>query len=391
MKRLPFALAALLLVAACDTGRAIVGPTAARYAGPNPAELSIVTYNVYYGADLEVLTDESLPLPVRTAMVLGQVLATNAPERAAAIARQIASERPHLVGLQEVAQWRMQSPGDFLAPDFSIQNPFPNATDVIVDFMELLLDALVAEGVHYVVASRTTTLDAELPVLNGMSCSPCNDLRFTESVAVLARADVALENPQNHLFAVNLPVTVAGMQVEILKGWASVDATVGGRTLRAVTTHLEPADIGPGHAIVEPVHQIQLAQASQLLAWLDASPVPVILTGDLNSEPGGTSTQTYPMMIQAGFVDTWRVGAPRGDGFTANQDASLMNAESELWHRIDYVLYRDAFTAKGMPFRGSVDARVIGDRQTDRTPAGLWPSDHAGVVARLRLGLPRDF
>ncbi|MFS4096321.1 hypothetical protein [Streptomyces sp. AF1A] len=31
-------------------------------------------------------------------------------------------------------------------------------------------------------------------------------------------------------------------------------------------------------------------------------------------------------------------------------------------------------------------AKVIGDRPGDRTPSGLWPSDHAGVAASLRLG-----
>ena len=30
-------------------------------------------------------------------------------------------------------------------------------------------------------------------------------------------------------------------------------------------------------------------------------------------------------------------------------------------------------------------AEVIGEELGDRTAAGLWPSDHAGVVATLRL------
>jgi hypothetical protein len=31
------------------------------------------------------------------------------------------------------------------------------------------------------------------------------------------------------------------------------------------------------------------------------------------------------------------------------------------------------------------EVRVVGDRRGDRTPSGLWPSDHAGVVAVLTL------
>jgi hypothetical protein len=30
-------------------------------------------------------------------------------------------------------------------------------------------------------------------------------------------------------------------------------------------------------------------------------------------------------------------------------------------------------------------ATVVGDKLRDRTPSGLWPSDHAGVVARFHL------
>jgi hypothetical protein len=32
---------------------------------------------------------------------------------------------------------------------------------------------------------------------------------------------------------------------------------------------------------------------------------------------------------------------------------------------------------------GPVHARVVGARQRDKTPSGLWPSDHAGVAAKL--------
>jgi hypothetical protein len=35
-----------------------------------------------------------------------------------------------------------------------------------------------------------------------------------------------------------------------------------------------------------------------------------------------------------------------------------------------------------------VAAEVLGEELDDRTPAGLWPSDHAGVVATLHLARP---
>jgi hypothetical protein len=36
----------------------------------------------------------------------------------------------------------------------------------------------------------------------------------------------------------------------------------------------------------------------------------------------------------------------------------------------------------------AVAAEVLGEELEDRTPAGLWPSDHAGVVATLHLAHP---
>ncbi|MFI1650409.1 hypothetical protein ACH4XT_26165 [Streptomyces avidinii] len=41
-----------------------------------------------------------------------------------------------------------------------------------------------------------------------------------------------------------------------------------------------------------------------------------------------------------------------------------------------------------MLFRGKVNAlstNRVGEAQADRTPSGLWPSDHAGVSGVLRL------
>lgn len=347
-------------------------------------DLAVVTWNVYYGADLDaLLAPGELPLPVRVAQVFGQVQATNAPERAAAMAQLIAAARPDLVGLQEVARYRVQSPGDFLDGAGNVQNPFPNAATEVFDFVSLLLDALASEGVSYVQASRTTTFDVELPMFTGGPCPPCDDLRLTESVAVLARSDVEISNPDGDVFAINLPVSVEGFGIEILKGWASIDVTVKGITRRFVTTHLEPADIGPDHAVIPEVEQIQLAQAAELLGVIDASDVPVILTGDLNSDPDGSTTDTYGFFTAEGFVDAWAVGRPRGEGYTANQAADLMNARSQLFHRIDFVLYRDEVTASGHSFRGAVHAERLGEEQGDRTASNLWPSDHAGVFARL--------
>ena len=55
----------------------------------------------------------------------------------------------------------------------------------------------------------------------------------------------------------------------------------------------------------------------------------------------------------------------------------LDNPVSKLDERIDYVFVRDADVR---------ECRVVGDQPEDRTrPGGIWPSDHAGVVARIEF------
>jgi hypothetical protein len=46
-------------------------------------------------------------------------------------------------------------------------------------------------------------------------------------------------------------------------------------------------------------------------------------------------------------------------------------------HRIDLVQFRGPFRIE--------DVQVVGASPADRVRLGLWPSDHAGVVATLSL------
>ena len=68
-----------------------------------------------------------------------------------------------------------------------------------------------------------------------------------------------------------------------------------------------------------------------------------------------------------------------------------MNPVAALTERIDYVFARGI----GGPddrLRGKVS--VVGDRPSDRVQGAfykIWPSDHAGVVARFRAGVQSLF
>jgi hypothetical protein len=103
--------------------------------------VTVMTWNVYIGGDVQTAftsLENPLQLPAEVSAFWADVNASDFPARAQSIAAIIARERPHLIGLQEVSQFLIQSPGDFLAG-----NPI-QAQDIALDFLDELLSALTA-------------------------------------------------------------------------------------------------------------------------------------------------------------------------------------------------------------------------------------------------------
>lgn len=329
------------------TAAILVLPAAPSIAATKHPQLTVLSRNIYLGADLApVLASTSVSeMVVRAAQTWQQVQATNFAERADALADEIRSTRPTLIGLQEVALWRSDFPAD---------GPATPAETVEYDYLAMLLDALAAKGQHYTVASSVTNFDGEVPTALG------HDVRYTDADVILARAGTQTSNPQSGNFAVGLPLPALFGGGIALRGWTSVDTTVAGQTFRFVNTHTEAW--GPDI--------IRMAQTSELLATGLNTSLPVVLVGDLNTRPG---SDPYNLLMAAGFSDAWRSPQP---GATCCQAPDLSNDESLLDTRIDYVMVRGL---------RALATRVIGDTQGSRTPSGLWPSDHAGVVSKVRL------
>ena len=115
-RRLGVTLLALMSLVGCD--RSIPSAPSVQFDATLPPAgargLTVMTRNLYLGADLDPLLAESDPnqIPFLAAHAFQAVLASNFPERAQALAGEIAASRPHLVGLQEVSTYRVQSPGD---------------------------------------------------------------------------------------------------------------------------------------------------------------------------------------------------------------------------------------------------------------------------------------
>jgi len=379
------ALAAAVALAACQ-GDKLTGPDASAglAAAGSAAEAAakgdivVMTWNVYVGASIEDAVSVPSPdqIPFAVAEVWGEIQASDFPARARRIADEIAKYRPHLVGLQEINKFYLQTPSDFDPGTF---DPGIPATDLVLDFEQEVLDALAERGLEYDVAIRTENFTLEFPMFDPGSSTYLSDMRLQDHDLLLVRSDVSWGNAYTKDFEYNLDYTdILGIPIVTDRGFAFVDAEVQGLAFRFAVTHLEPADILPGNVVHPDVEALQRAQAAELMGAV-AGALPVIVVGDLNSDAYGSSTQTYFDFLDAGYVDAHN----QSGGWTCCQDGGLGTWPSEMDRRVDLILLNGDF-GFGRPVSGAVQTLIVGDSRSDWTDGGLLPSDHAGVVATLR-------
>lgn len=321
--------------------------------GGSDRTVKVMTQNMDEGTGFTPLLAATTPNQFLDAVtaVYQEVEASNIPERASAVAREIRAQQPDLIGLQEVALWQTGS---------------PSAMTVQFDSLQSLLDALKQQELHYTPVAIMNEF-----VLEGPSSSGFN-VRVTDRDVLLARTgdDVPeLSNIQQQHFSTNLTVSALSGPVTIQRGWISVDAKIRGRSFRFVTTHLDAVDAS-----------VQMAQGKELLQVPGNTPLPTVFAGDFNSAAAGdpNNTPTYGNLIQAGLVDTWEVAHPNDPGYTwPLHGEDPFTPSSTPTERIDLVLVHGGF--------GILNAQRIGNEITDLTLSGLWPSDHAGVAETLQL------
>jgi hypothetical protein len=342
-RRLVAALVALLMVV----------PAAAVSAAPGSSnrdrEVTVMSRNLYLGASLTPLIFGPDPLAAVRA-VWAQVQATDFALRAEALADEIVDEGPLLVGLQEVTTYRQ---GPLFDP--------ADAEEVVLDYLQILLDELAERDTPYRVIASVENFDGELPHL-GATAETQFDLRLTDRDVIIARADARTSElkvlgTDSGNFEDALILPIGGEPTRIERGWVSADVKHRGQTFRFVNTHPEAFDPG-----------VNADQIAELLGDPLATALPTILVGDLNATP--ESASMLPLYA-AGFVDTAISAATTDAGPTCCFDADLTGGE--LDQRIDYVLYRGRF-------------EPAAQRRVGLDPVGgLYPSDHAGVVADLVL------
>ncbi len=325
--------------------------------------LTLMTWNIYQGANQSSIFTATTPSEFVTAVgsAYNRIQATNFIERADSIAEKIQEIRPDLIGLQEVILLRTQIPSDGHATP---------ATNISFDYLQILIDTLAERGLIYEPVVVQASTDIEVP---GVTSTGLVDIRLTDRDVLLARANTyfTLSNTNGTQFVAKLPLTTPFGTSNISRSWVSVDVSFdNGDEVRVVSTHLEA---------LSPV--IQELQADELIDWSGNTHLPIIFIGDFNSNAAGTGTKTYTKLKDVDFIDAWVIKG-KGTGFTCCQADDLLNQNSSLTERIDLVMFRGNFEVK--------DIGIVGNSQNDRTISGLWPSDHAGVVANLKLNSDKN-
>ncbi|WP_448624423.1 endonuclease/exonuclease/phosphatase family protein [Geodermatophilus sp. URMC 64] len=329
-------------------------------------QITVMTRNLYVGTGMgDVFRASSWSeLVAAGSQAWATLLASDFPTRAGALADEITQAGPDVVGLQEVTLWRDQSPGDVLT------QPIPNATDVALDFLELLQGELTARGVPYISVATSTGVDVEFP-RQGPG-GGLVDLRLTDRDVLMVRADLAdsFTNPRHGHYTAQFSEPFLIGPGTSTRGWVSIDYRPDPATtpVRIFATHLEVADPVTGGA--------QERQADEFLAMIAESPYPVIALGDFNAPADGALSPTY-QNLTAVLDDAWTSARKTDRGSTCCQAPSLADAVGRDNMRIDLVL-----TSEDLPVTGV--ART-GDEPFRSTPPPLWASDHFGVTARIEL------
>jgi endonuclease/exonuclease/phosphatase family metal-dependent hydrolase len=250
------------------------------------------------------------------------------------------------------------------------------------DYLQLLLDELNADHVHYQPVVVEEEFDYEAPAdengTGGDGPSPIVDAelnaRLTMRDVILARVGHGVHTTAASAgsFRQLLTLSILGRSVTVTRGWTGVDAKVRGSDwFRMINTHLEAFDPRTVHP------SLRSLQAHELVApgGPADSNLPVVLVGDLNSDDDTVAPddqQAYRALLDAGFVER----SPDTPLSCCQSSYDLTTGSvDEFDHQVDHIM-TDAPTTVTL-----IDSTVTGREMHN----GYWNSDHAGIVSTLRI------
>jgi hypothetical protein len=361
--------------------------------------VKVMTRNVFLGADLgPALRSTGFESFIEAnGAILREVDQTNFPLRAQGLAAEIATTKPDLVGLQEVAHWRT---GPVQIPPAVSGGPF-GAVTTEYDFLQLLLDQLDARGMSYTPAVIKEEFDFEAPAdendvdndappgtfnsdpaTNDEGPGSLDDAelngRLTMRDVILVNDDskvkAKLKNPQSGTYSSLYTPTVSGIPIPVTRGWTAGDVTVQKgkgkdkmkRKFRFVNTHFEAFDDRTQRP------SIRAQQATEVVNG-PASKKRTIMLGDFNSDVPGLvagDEQAFQVILDAGFERR-----ATSDPLSCCVSSLFTAPASEFDHQVDHVVTNMGKKAK------LVKSGVTGLEQVN----GIYNSDHAGIVSKLKL------
>jgi endonuclease/exonuclease/phosphatase family metal-dependent hydrolase len=336
--------------------------------GSRKNQIRVLSRNLYLGADLEPVAEAALSgdeqgVVTKATEFWNQVQASDFSTRAGALASEISLKQPHLVGLQEVSLYRTG------------QSITEEATDVQLDFLQILLDALAEKGAEYKAVSVHQAFDGQLPALSNEG--ELGAVRLTDRDVILMRTDLPaksfkLAKSKSGAYEAQLDL-VTGLDVS--RGWTSADVKFNGERIRFVNSHLETSS----------APSVQKQQARELINGAAKSKKWTLLVGDFNSDaenPESATYGTYDVLTGKKLVDTWTTLKPNASfkksvTYGVNDDLRL-TPYSVNPERLDLVLFGAGFTPKTI-------SRFISPVESAQPLGPLWNSDHGGISADFTL------
>lgn len=374
----------------------IFTPTFSASAEEKP--FTVMSRNLYLGADVGVALQLIPNLPAAAQFMWKQVQRTDFSQRKDILVREIESESPDVIGLQEATIWYCQA------------KPWSKKVEVF-NFTNHLLNALHGS---YIIAEKdghkafnpgysigpipflTRVKDAKtFQPLFGQDHADCG---FQIGDALLVKNELRQYINQVGNSEYDSVYKVVPTLMEIYRGYTWADITMQGSNVRFVATHLESlwdANKMPKAA----------DQARQLVKDLASTQSPIVIIGDFNSDPrdprqkgyanpgqqptaseicpeGSTQCSPYKIMRNAGFVDsgpdssdpstyTWGMNALlTGPDQARKKAANKMGNQFGFTDRLDYIFVKNGTKV--------LTSKIIGQQP----PYG---SDHAGIVAQLTI------
>lgn len=411
--------------------------------------VTVLSRNLYLGADVAIALELLPDMPAAAQFMWEQVAATDIDARVDLLAAEVARERPAVIGLQEATRWRCRPGNlGRVETVFDFTAAFLAATRAAgVPYVLAAADQDTALQHGYRIPALPLLSRVEDPASFqprfGTDTATCG---FDLADALLVRGDLAERVVAAGGRDFSDRYTVVPTVLTIDRGYAWADLALEGGTVRFVTTHLEALwDPGEVPHSARQARQLleDLADTTTpvvLLGDINADPrdprgpqvpnpalqpeasdacPPQVADPQLDTALAGCNA--YWALRQGGFGDagpdaldganlTWGTSAELAGPEPGRIAAALeMDNPAGFTDRLDYVLTRGGIEV--------VDARIIGnvwphsdelwacDTPTQSANArraaqrlveagvldtvpeelGCLPTDHAGIVAELRL------